>query len=670
MKNYTKSQTETVKNNSKKADSRVNSLIAHGLVTDNIINKNDIINEIYSIWNKENKFFLKKLKSNSMKEEELEDEKKRLNILIKNFEDTKKCTSFYKEFTKIPENKKDDLQFLIKSIQTLENDITPKDEITKPYLLQKIINESVSDDAKRIQLLDLYFRRSEELSYTLQRKIIDIEHSQYMSHHLDEQNYSNVHDLIDAYRISKSENEALRVEESSIFSDAILKRRHFSQFSNEVAENSVSTFQADFKTNLNIFNWNKNPKCKYLSSKEISFDDIVNDPLFLLSPADYSNEFSDVSCENAVKGLISPQTSLSKKLESYKIVLKDFQNTYSQVEKDLTKIRIIKFSKNNQTKGHMEKLWDINDKLFVQLQKYQDYIDKSSVFHHGMFEDISKMISSREEEAKKWYITYYKYINLIKDHSYISFLQSQNAQLTLSLFCVCLSFASKCIENSQKDIIGDYLGSQFESLFPKPPVVDEPPAQEDAENASKSSQPATLFDLLALKMKKKASSPIRPKSRHKIHKSEKNSSSTSQVMPDEEALVSSILNEASDFSVSQQQPPPFVLTKQESLILASKCIKYVGFLKNINRSPYDLIKKLSIHILSNSRVRLAQFFQDFGDEFFANNHLIYELALPYLVVDKQSIAIQTDPPILKDVENQTMDHKAVKEMMQPPKKKK
>lgn len=675
MKNsHPKNQTLSSKNASQKPDTRINSLISRGLATENVINKNDVINEIYSIWQKENKFYLKKLKLNVNKEEELEIEKKRLEKLIKNFEDTKKCTSFYKRYTQIPENKKDSLKSLIDSIQILENKIVPKEEITKPYLLQKILKENVNDDAKRIQLLDLYYRRSEELSYTYQRKIIDIEHSQYMSLHLKEQKYSNVTDLVNAYRISKAENEALKVEESSIFTDSILKRRHFSQFSNEFAQNFVSTYQTDFKANINVLKWNKNKQCQYFSTKEKSFDDIVNDPLFLLSPSNYSNEFQTETCQNEVKELIDDKSSTVAKLKSYKIILKDFQNSFQQLETELNKIRRFQFSKNNQTKGHLEKLWDINDKLFAQMQKFQDYIDSSSKFHQNMFEKILKIINDREIEAKKWYIAYYKYIDLIKDHSFISFLQSQNAQMTLSLFSVCLYFASKSIEKStEKDEPGIYLYSQFQALLPKVPTPAETPPPTNLDGSPKSPQPNNLFDLLALKMKKKTMSPSNRSKSHKSHKSGKSSSNTSQILTEEEAITS-IMHELSDVAFQQQQNlqqnPSIFLTKIESLILAAKCIKCVGFLQGLNNSPYDLMKKLMIHILSNSHVRLAQFFQDFSNEFFANLHLIYELALPYLVVEKQSVAIQTDPPVLKDMENQTMDQKAVKEMMQPPKKKK
>lgn len=664
------SNAKTSKNASRKSDSRINSLISRGLASDNIINKNDIINEIYSIWEKENKLTLKQLKINIRKEEDLEDEKKKLDKLIKNFEDTKKCTSFYKRYTQIPENKKDSLKSLVSTIQSLEKEIVPKDEITKPYMLEKIMKENVSDDAKRIQLLDLYFRRSEELSYTLQRKIIDIEHSQHISQNLTDHKFSNVADLIDTYRISKAENEALKVEESSIFTDAILKRRNFSQFSNEFASNFVSIYQTDFNVNVNILKWNKNKKCRYFSSKEMPFDDIVSDSLFLLNSTDYSNEFSSEKCQNEIQVLTSSNSSTNEKLQSYKIILNDLQHSFHQLEIDLKKIRQIKFSKNNQTKGHLEKLWDLNDKLFIQMQKYQDYINNSSLFHKEKFEQISNIVKDREFEAKKWYIAYYKYIDLIKDHSYISALQNQNAQVDLSLFSVSLYFAAKCIEKlTENDTIGDYLRTQFKELFPKVPTPAETPPSADAD-VSKSAYPNNLFDLLALKMKKKSSLPNKAKSHHKIRKSGKTSSTNSQIITEEDPLVS-IMSEMNDISFLQPQTClPLFLTKLESLILASKCLKYAGFLKGFNNSPYDIMKKLLTSILSNSHVRLAQFFQDFNEEFFSNLHMIYELALPYLVFEKLSIAIQTDPPILKDVENQTMDLKAVKEMMQPPKKKK
>lgn len=619
------------------AEAAISALILRGISVSNPISKNEIMRKIYNIWTSENLKFGQVLKVNKSKIDDLNQETKNYENLLKQYKDMQINTSFFSELKRNYHSKAKNLNLLVDSIKNLENQIHPNEK-SKPLLLDSIQKSKTSNEVKQLQLLDLFYRRSEELSYLLKRKIIDIEHSHFVSQHIKEHRFPSVFRLIDTYNIVKEENDALKIDESAIFTDSILKRRKVSQFSNAIAGNVALIYQNDFSANRNFLQLMNKAKLK-VPKQSISIDEIFKDPLFDIKSTDFSLDFS------SNKIMASQEESIQSKLNEYQSLYKDLEKSCNELEQGLKQLRSFKFSSNNQAKGNIEKLWDLNDRLFGEIQKEEDYIDSSILIERNLCKQIMDSVQERCECSFKYTIAYNQYLSLIREHSKLINIVQHNKAVTLSLFKIALSFALKgFLDSMGNEILDNYFTNFFK--------IDSPPVISDVDTTiitPKSSPQKSLLNIMSSKKKKKSSS-IKSKQQQ----------TPDDLSPKVVKRIEKTINGS----------PLFSLTKLESLILICYCLKHSGFLINFNNSPHDVIKKTFDSILSVGYTRVAQFLQDFSNEFFPNISLIRDLLKPFLIVETTEKTIQTEPPKFVEAEVQTIDPKILKESMATAKKKK
>lgn len=117
---------------------------------------------------------------------------------------------------------------LIQEIQSIESDIQKYVHLAEPWLLQNIIKDSTNDD-KMEELINLKFRRLEDLVYALRRQLLQDQDLVSILPTINDR-FGSVRNLLTKYEESLQSIEKLKVREFKISSDELTKRRPLASY--------------------------------------------------------------------------------------------------------------------------------------------------------------------------------------------------------------------------------------------------------------------------------------------------------------------------------------------------------------------------------------------------------------------------------------------------------
>lgn len=194
---------------------------------------------------------------------------------------------------------------LIQEIQSIESDIQKYVHLAEPWLLQNIIKDSTNDD-KMEELINLKFRRLEDLVYALRRQLLQDQDLVSILPTINDR-FGSVRNLLTKYEESLQSIEKLKVREFKISSDELTKRRPLASYDlqslhmlivalqNELIETKIQLRKSMLLTKSYI------PKKDDTKSDNNNCDDSEIISKFNLLEADYStllNDFEQLKKDN------------------------------------------------------------------------------------------------------------------------------------------------------------------------------------------------------------------------------------------------------------------------------------------------------------------------------------------------------------------------------------
>ena len=633
------------KTHGRQSDGRLTtSLIARGLSVSSTLDKNDILQEMQKLWEFENEYLQENLQKNREKRAQLQHLTAQLQQMKQDHRSTIENTSFYPVYRE--RWNKRDVNRMIYQVEDIESQITNWEDIEDADLLTKIKSSTALDDVKRLQLIDLIAKRLESYIYSFRKKLVAIEESQYLAHEI-KGTYRHVTDLVNTYNLALAENIALKSEESSMASDAVIKRRNLKQCSDTSAGDIVMILQKSLEDNYALLEWFQD---KHRSPKRPGivkpFDELVPDSNFAGIEMFDKETFEILNDDDEVIEAVQLKGTPEAKLKTLVMLTEKMKETLKQTETELAKIRTVKHAKEDgQAKTQLEKQWNLNDRMFCEMQLQQDDIDTIISGHFDLFKQIRQTIEDHRFYTRRWKIAYHNLVGLFKSQCKLMPLQKSNAAIVMSLLSLSSAFSLNFFSSTEAEaIVQDFLTMLIKPLLPVLPSASEI----DLGKPSEQKKEVSLFDIMEMRERRKRFKRI-PKKRH---------AHSARRVGDRTSAASSIDVETCRTLGEHIHSPTF--KAYESLTLISGALSHAGFLMGSNRDFHRETRGIFNTVSENIQQTAEAQISDFGESLLTNIHGLVGLSHEILVRPHCDCETQTEPPSHEEAETQAVPAKEVK----------
>ena len=610
------------------------SLIARGLSVSSTLDKNDVLLEMQRLWEFENEFLQENLQKNREKEAQLKRLTEQLEKKKQDHRSTVTNTSFYPVYRN--RWNKRDVDRMIYQAEDIEAQITNWDDVEDAELLSKIKASQDLDDVKRLQLMDLIAKRLETYIYSFRKKLVAIEESQFIAHEIKGK-YRHVTDLVNTYHLVLAENEALKSQESSMASDAVIKRRNLKQCSDTAAGDLALILQKSLDENSALLEWfqdhHRSPKGKYI---EKTFDEMVPDKKFAGVELFENEKYEILNDDDEVIETVQLKGTPEAQLKTLTMLKEKMEERLRDTEQQLEELRKVKHATTDRDfKTQLEKQWSLNDRMLAELQYNQEDIDKAILEHLEIFKQIRQTIEDHRFYTRRWKIAYSHLVDLFKSHCDLLPLQTNNASIVMLLLSISSAFALNDFSSTESEaIVRDFVTGIIKPLLPVMPS----PSELDLDKPEKSKKEVNLFDIMAMRQRQQQRKRS-PKRRR---------SPSSRRTPRASAASSHDIDTLGTSSEHHHPSPTF--KPYESMTLISGAITNAGFLMGSEHDFHKETRAILDYSFTNIQQTAENQISDFGEEYLTNLHAINGFSYEILVRPHEDAEVQTEPPSYDDAE--------------------
>ncbi|OHT16633.1 hypothetical protein TRFO_13055 [Tritrichomonas foetus] len=284
---------------------------------------------------------------------------------------------------------------LIDDIKTIENDVQKYVHLSEPWLLQEISDRK--DEDKIEELVNLKFRRLEDLVYALRRQVLQ---DQDIISVLPIVNgrFGSVRNLLIKYEDALQTIEKLKVREFKVSSDELTKRRPLASYDNQslhtliiALQNELIESKAQLRSALLL---SKSPKVQ-------NIEEINENPI----------DFDLISKYNQLEALYIDMTHCFKNLKKDNELLLAQTNLESDVLKsglftveDKMKAKLV--DANSRIAEYYEKLTkmqntiELQQSLVNQFQKEKAVYMRQKMILNAKFQDMKEKIAQAEANVR------------------------------------------------------------------------------------------------------------------------------------------------------------------------------------------------------------------------------------------------------------------------------
>ena len=620
------------------------SLIARGLSVSSTLDKNDVLLEMQRLWEFENEFLQENLQKNREKEAQLKHLTEQLEKRKQDHRSTVTNTSFYPVYRN--RWNKRDVDRMIYQAEDIEAQITNWDDVEDADLLSKIKASQDLDDVKRLQLMDLIAKRLETYIYSFRKKLVAIEESQFIAHEIKGK-YRHVTDLVNTYHLVLAENEALKSQESSMASDAVIKRRNLKQCSDTAAGDLALILQKSLDENSALLEWfqdhHRSPQGKYV---EKTFDELVPDKKFAGVELFENEKYEILNDEDEVVETVQLKGTPEAQLKTLTMLREKMEERLRDTEQQLEELRKVKHAQSDgDFKTQLDKQWSLNDRMLAELQYNQEDIDKAILEQLEIFKQIRHTIEDHRFYTRRWKIAYSHLVDLFKSHCDLLPLQTNNASIVMLLLSISSAFALNSFSSTESEaIVRDFVTGIIKPLLPVIPS----PSELDLDKPEKSKKEVSLFDIMAMRQRQQQRKRS-PKRRR---------SPSSRRTPRTSAASSYDIDTVRTFSEHHNPSPTF--KPYESLTLISGAMTSAGFLMGSDHDFHKETRAILDYSFTNIQQTAENQISDFGEQYLTNLHTINEFSQEILVRPHEDAEVQTEPPSYDDAETLAVPTKEVK----------
>lgn len=639
---------------------KIMNLVNKAILSTSLRDKNEVLTEIRDIWQEDNAALESILQSNSLKETELALKKKQQAELIHKMETLKTNTSFYKYFN--PSTILNNKELLIQSIKAKEEIISKYQILGSAELLQESFERHKSPDELLFSLMDINFRRSEEVAHVFKKRLNNVEESQESSDYITK-TYGSVTNLLNVLHELEEINKKLKEGESVFIDDVFVCRQRLSTFSPLLSRLYLNIYST-LLNNYLLFLSEIRQFEKVKTSNLPDFDEFCSDPLFSLDASDIDIVELGKSLETD-EPLTNPK-SLPEKLSMMKEIIKLTNQLNNKLEQDIEKcIKVTKPPPEHKTPTHLEKLAYENYRNLEKVRNYELQLDDLLSANSDLCSQIIRVMKYNQFISNDYIHLLDSYRKLVDDQIKMAYRQNQNRTSLKSLIYLISEFGltklGSQLRNSDQTIkffnqLSKKESERLKTLNPEPMILEQKPVVE--EKKIEIHDPKFMMQLMMLKKKKHSRLPSQAQS----------GTTTGREYTELEELITERLSQRAH--VHQPLPQPIQQpeiqpknpteikyfndsNKMEIIHGLAKAFQLGGFTIGSNQDFYKIIHNESNSILTDLSSSSHQIIEDFQQVFNMNFSQINYFANRILVKEKHQISIQTVKIENPDIETQT-----------------
>lgn len=262
-------------------------LINKARITVTTIELNEIIKELYEIYQNDEKTSSTLDQTLQIKRNQLQNDKERFNNLQTKYNTLKSNSSFLKILEK--KNLKYQIEELIQSINDIDfqrKSLHPPPMSADP---QTIIDKKEIDMLKFLHLKELSYREYEALIYLLNKKALSVDKSEECIEPIIKE-FKSISNLIECHKALENENKQLRDFEKVHIQDPMTKRQLFARLSPYGNQSMVIILQSAIQ---NLYQFSKNLHRPLPMNSFQNFESICTDQEFTQTELNFKAESPD-----------------------------------------------------------------------------------------------------------------------------------------------------------------------------------------------------------------------------------------------------------------------------------------------------------------------------------------------------------------------------------------
>lgn len=445
----------------------INHLIKHAINATTIREKDKFVKSIKESWIQVKNATRVLTESNQKKSSELSTLISRYKNITEIYEAFNNRTSFLDILRSDAPRSKDSLHRQVKEI---ENMISGVGVLASPNALFESLYDK--DDIYNLKMRDLLFSRLEELVYALKKRILVVEESANGCIPVSEK-YGTVSNLINFHNKLVEENENLRKEESKYIHIAMVKRRNF----NRISPSNLTIIGVMMQAQLDALMQYRD-MLPYQTEFEVSsldFSDVTSaESLIRFHKSDFGTNIDTELVEK-----LSKTESSSEQLLHMKQVLQTQYMSIEKLLKELSPLRGMKYSFNNENNERIDKLWNANYKLSSQILDMTTKVESTNNEIYSLYYNILRLMKERGYYASYYSCIIHSMLPFINEVNFVHYLTYQNKKIIDSLARVCLLLSLSIYDAERKEcsILARYIRKiapkEEEIRIHEPPPIDQ-----------------------------------------------------------------------------------------------------------------------------------------------------------------------------------------------------
>lgn len=427
------------------AERQASSLVRQAISASTTHEKNKLIAELKQVWRLQESCAQQLYQSNAAMRENLAKLEDKGSAKTTLYETLCRNTAFLENYERNPPGN-GEREEKITQIRDIEADIQRVGTLSAPELLRKAAE---ANDPRQLKLLDLKFKRLEELSYNLKKRSFVVDESEDLSLMVSEE-FGSLHGLIETHEQLLEENQRLKREEEVFVDDSLVKRRKLKTISGGLLTEMVVTLQHELQMQRDV--GKTFPVPAQDDGGHTDFDEFLggtNGRGFEFA----KNEFSTTMKIENVATLMSatdPQVQLNALSE----VVVEQKQTISKLKDELAQLRAKVYTPDEtdaDAQWEQKRHWQIYDKFQRQMSQLQEQITATNDEARKVYEQIQQTIYERKclgENLGDWL---HKYKALVNDEVYLMGLAAQNTEIVRSLSSVSFALGVMLMNNNEED---------------------------------------------------------------------------------------------------------------------------------------------------------------------------------------------------------------------------
>ena len=427
------------------AERQASSLVRQAISASTTHEKNKLIAQLKQVWRLQESCAQQLFQSNAAMRENLAKLEEKEAAKTDLYETLCRNTAFLESYERNPPNE-EDKEEKVRQISDIEADIQRVGTLSAPELLRKAAE---ANDPRQLKLLDLKFKRLEELSYNLKKRSFVVDESEDLSLMVSEE-FGSLHGLIETHERLLEENKRLKSEEEVFVDDSLVKRRKLKTIAGPLLTEMVVTLQHELQMQRSVGQAFPVPISD--EGGDTDFDAFLGGT----NGRDFEfakNEFSTTMKIENVATLMSatdPQVQLNALSE----VVVEQEQTIAKLRDELDQLRAKVYTpdeSDRDTQWEQRRHWQIYDKFQKQMHQLQEQITQTNDEARKIYDQIQHTIYQRKclgENLGDWL---HKYKALVNDEVYLMELASRNTEIVRSLSAIAFAFGLLLMNRNEED---------------------------------------------------------------------------------------------------------------------------------------------------------------------------------------------------------------------------